>query len=236
VQGNDSITADEVQGAKRWIAQEIFRLCFTAVILFGLAGRLDWPGAWIVLIIYAVWITANTGILYRRSPGLLAERSKRQRSAIMADTVFLTIYGIAVISKYVLAGLEVRNASVPRWEADQVLIAAIMAALGYALVTWSMWANAYFPMVLRIQGERGQQVIDQGPYRFVRHPGYLGSAIFDLATPFVLGSSWALPAGIIAAIAIIIRAVREDRYLRENLEGYEDYASRVKSRLIPWFY
>lgn len=228
--------SDEIQGAKRWVVQEIFRTCMTAALLFGTSRRVDWPGAWIVLCLYMVWITANTLLLYKRSPGLLAERARKQRSAIMADTVFLAIYGVAVIAKYILAGLQVYTEGVPHWDGQIILRATLAAALGYGLVTWSMWANAYFPMVLGVQADRNQQVIDKGPYRFVRHPGYLGSALFDLATPFILGSSWALYAGIVASAAIIFRALREDRYLKENLTGYVEYTEKVQSRLIPWIF
>ena len=229
-------SAEERQGAKRWVIQEIFRTGMTGVILFGMSRRFDWPGAWIILALYLVWITANTLLLYKRSPGLLAERAKKQRSAMMSDTIFLAIYGFAVISKYLLAGLQVYIEGLPRWDWQTGMVAILVAIFGYGLVTWSMWANAYFSMVVRLQQERSQCVVDQGPYRFVRHPGYTGSAIFDLATPFILGSSWALYAGIVAVAAIIVRAVQEDNYLQKNLDGYKGYMQKVQSRLIPWVF
>lgn len=72
-----------------------------------------------------------------------------------------------------------------------------------------------------------------GPYRFVRHLGYVGAIIQSLAMPFLLGSLWALIPGGIAALLMIACTVLEDSMLRAELDGYEDYARRVRYRLLP---
>jgi protein-S-isoprenylcysteine O-methyltransferase Ste14 len=86
---------------------------------------------------------------------------------------------------------------------------------------------------VRIQREIGHRVVDAGPYRRIRHPGYLGLALWALGTPFALGSRWALlPAGVTAGY-IALRTALEDRFLQRDLEGYSQYAGRVRYRLLP---
>ncbi len=104
---------------------------------------------------------------------------------------------------------------------------------GNALFTWSMMSNKYFSTLVRIQIERNHTVSTGGPYSFVRHPGYVGYILFNFATPFILGSLWALiPAGTVF-ILLVIRTGLEDRTLKKELDGYKEYAKRVKYRLVP---
>jgi protein-S-isoprenylcysteine O-methyltransferase Ste14 len=86
---------------------------------------------------------------------------------------------------------------------------------------------------VRIQTDRGHTVCDTGPYRFVRHPGYVGLILQAVGVPILLGSFWALIPGVAAAVLISIRTSFEDRTLRAELPGYVDYVQRVRWRLIP---
>ena len=96
-----------------------------------------------------------------------------------------------------------------------------------------MAANAFFSAVVRIQDDRGHAVASGGPYRFVRHPGYSGSLAFELATPIMLGSLWALIPSGLNALLIVVRTALEDRTLNEELDGYREYAGQVRYRLLP---
>lgn len=223
----------ERRGAMRWLAREIFGVFFVAALLFGISGRLDWRGAWLTLAIYVVWIAANALLLMPRSPGLLAERGKRQKGMTKTDNIILGLFGIGVMLKYILAALQVRLGGSGDLGLAVTMIGLVLAGVGYGLVTWSMVANAYFSMVLRIQDERGQQVVCGGPYQYIRHPGYLGSALFDLGTPLVLGSSWAILPGVFNAVLMVIRTAHEDEVLFRNLPGYEGYAKETRYKLIP---
>jgi protein-S-isoprenylcysteine O-methyltransferase Ste14 len=106
-------------------------------------------------------------------------------------------------------------------------------AVGYGLAAWAMDANAYFSTVVRIQSERGHTVCRSGPYRFVRHPGYVGYTLQALGMPFLLGSLWALLPALVMAVAMVIRTVLEDRTLQAELPGYREYAQEVRYRLVP---
>jgi len=80
---------------------------------------------------------------------------------------------------------------------------------------------------------RGHTVATGGPYRYVRHPGYLGSILFQIATPLILGSLWALIPGVLAALLLVVRTALEDGTLQDELDGYNEYARRVRYRLLP---
>ena len=111
--------------------------------------------------------------------------------------------------------------------------ALVIAALGYALGTWAMASNPFFSLVNRIQEDRGHAVASSGPYQVVRHPAYVGTAVFELATPILLGSLWALVPGGLIALLTIIRTALEDKMLCRGLPGYQEYASKVRYRLLP---
>jgi protein-S-isoprenylcysteine O-methyltransferase Ste14 len=86
---------------------------------------------------------------------------------------------------------------------------------------------------VRIQDDRGQVVVDTGPYRLIRHPGYTGALAFTLATPFALGSWYALVRAVLTAAVLALRTALEDRTLQAELPGHAEYAARVKDRLLP---
>ena len=87
--------------------------------------------------------------------------------------------------------------------------------------------------MVRIQSERDHAVVTKGPYRFVRHPGYVGYNTALLATAVALGSTWALGLAAVGGSLVVVRCALEDRALREELPGYEAYAQQVRYRLLP---
>jgi len=112
-------------------------------------------------------------------------------------------------------------------------VALLILGLGWAIANWSMIVNPFFEKTVRIQSEHGHQVVDSGPYRYVRHPGYVGFVAWMLTTPILLGSSWAWAPALYAAATLVLRTHLEDRTLRNELAGYTEYSNRVQYRLIP---
>ena len=106
-------------------------------------------------------------------------------------------------------------------------------ALGSGLFSWAMITNAYFSTAVRIQDDRGHQVCTTGPYRFVRHPGYVGASLQSLVMPLMFGSLWALIPGALAVLMLVIRTTLEDQTLHEELDGYREYAQKTRYRLLP---
>ena len=112
---------------------------------------------------------------------------------------------------------------------------AALSAFAFAgfLQTWAMILNPFFSRVIRLQTECGHRVIQHGPYRFMRHPGYFGMSIGVPASALAIGSWLALiPAAAFSAI-ILRRAWLEDEFLRRYLFGYQAYATRVRNRVFP---
>ena len=227
------MTPEVRRGVVRWLRREVIGVLFVAATLFIPAGRLDWAMGWALVGLYAVWVSANALILIPRSPELLAERAQRKKGIKDWDAVLMSIVGILTLCKHIVAGLDVRygwTVQIPLWL--QIVTLAI-AVLGYALGTWAMAMNAFFSQIVRIQDDRGHTVVTDGPYQFVRHPGYAGVIAFELATPVMLGSLWALIAGVLAALLVIVRTALEDRTLHEELEGYTEYVQQTRYRLLP---
>jgi protein-S-isoprenylcysteine O-methyltransferase Ste14 len=221
------------RGVVRWLIREVLGVVFVALTLFIPAGTLAWPMGWALVALYAIWVAANAYLLIPRNPGLLVERASRKKSAKTWDTVIISIYGLTTLAKHIVAGLDLRFGWTEPIPLFVQLAALIVAALGYALVTWSMTANAFFSAVNRIQDDRGHSVASGGPYRFVRHPGYVGTIAFELVTPLMLGSLWALIPGVLSALLFVARSALEDRMLHRELDGYGAYAQRVRWRLLP---
>jgi protein-S-isoprenylcysteine O-methyltransferase Ste14 len=113
------------------------------------------------------------------------------------------------------------------------LAGLMVSIVGYAVFLWAMAANAFFAEGVRIQEERGHTVATDGPYRLVRHPGYVGAILGIAGAPFLLGSWWALAPAALALGGYIIRTALEDRTLQEELPGYREYAQHTRWRLLP---
>ena len=225
--------AETSRGVTRWLIREVMGVVLVALSLFIAAGRWDWFWGWALAAIYAAWTTASALILIPRDPELLAERATRSEGMKSWDTVILSIIGLLTLAKHITAGLDYRLHWTPPMPVVLQAAALLVAALGYALMTWAMVTNSFFSLVVRVQEERGHAVVSSGPYRFVRHPGYVGTIAFELLTPILLGSLWALIPGVLAALLTIVRTALEDKALLGELDGYGDYAERVRYRLVP---
>jgi protein-S-isoprenylcysteine O-methyltransferase Ste14 len=101
------------------------------------------------------------------------------------------------------------------------------------LSVWASAVNRFYSRLVRIQKERGHHVVSEGPYKYIRHPGYIGVIIFMLTTPLALNSMWTLTLGGALSLLLVIRTVLEDKTLQEELEGYTAYTQKVKYRLVP---
>jgi protein-S-isoprenylcysteine O-methyltransferase Ste14 len=219
-----------------WIVQTALGLVGYGVILFFSVGRLNWMWGWVFLDLLAAVLISHVLILVPINPELLAERSKGivQEGAKSWDKwVIFFAAGMGTLVTWVVAALDVRFEWSPSVSLALHVEGLIGSVLGWALFLWAMGANAFFSEAVRIQEERGHTVASDGPYRVVRHPGYVGAILALLATPLLLGSLWALiPAGL-ATVGYVVRTALEDRTLLEELDGYKEYAQQVRYRLMP---
>lgn len=213
--------------------QVAIMLLLQAVILFSSAGRLHWTWAWVYLAICLVSVSINGAIMLRTSPETIAERGRPKETKTWDKVVSGLWSLILFLVVPLVAGLDVRFGWTRELSSAWNIAGAVVLALGLGLAGWAMITNAYFSTAVRIQSERGQTVCRSGPYKFVRHPGYLGFILQSLGTPVVLGSWWALIPGITAAALMILRTALEDRMLQAELVGYQDFIHAVRYRLVP---
>jgi protein-S-isoprenylcysteine O-methyltransferase Ste14 len=213
--------------------QVVILLLVQGIILFLAAGTPKWIWAWAFLGIYLVGMMINGFFLIRANPETIAERGK----AKLEKDWDKLIGGLWSLVQFLLlplvAGLDARFGWTRDLSSNWNLLGAVGFAAGLELFSWALIANAYFSTVARVQKDRGQTVCKTGPYRFVRHPGYVGAILQSLAIPLLLGSIWALIPGVIAAALMAARTSFEDRMLQEELSGYKDYAREVRYRLVP---
>lgn len=222
------------QGIRLWILKALLSVALTALILFAASGDPGWDTGWLFLGAYVAWQTVTAVALYASSPELLAERSRAREGTAPGDRALAAIMGmVAPAVTWAVAGLDERfgwSGDVGAW----VQAAGFAVATGgYALTLWAMLANPFFSATVRIQRERGHTVATSSPYRWVRHPGYVGAILFQLGAPLLLGSLWALVPSAVAIPVFVLRTAREDRVLHEALDGYQEYARRVPYRLVP---
>jgi protein-S-isoprenylcysteine O-methyltransferase Ste14 len=198
------------------------------------AGTLAFPGAWAFIGLLGASGTAMILWLSKHSPSLLRERmaSPVQRTQKPWDRVFLMLFMLGFLGWMAFMGWDAARTgfnAVPLW-------LQVLGGFGIAINILGTWrtfrANAFAAPVVKIQ--EGQRVIDTGPYTIVRHPMYASALFLFIGIPLLLGSWLGLALSAILILAIAWRAVREERVLRAELSGYEDYAARVRYRFIPF--
>jgi protein-S-isoprenylcysteine O-methyltransferase Ste14 len=206
------------------------------LILFLVAGRWDWVWGWALLGVIAAFLAAHPLLLLPINPELLVEREKglRDEGVKRWDKVVSALAaGVMPLASWVVAALDLRWG----WTGSVVLslhlAGLVVNMLGLGLFLWAMVSNAFFAEGVRIQKERGHSVATGGPYGYVRHPGYAGAIVAQLATPFLLGSWWALLPSAASAALYVLRTALEDKTLRAELPGYAEYASSTRYRLVP---
>jgi protein-S-isoprenylcysteine O-methyltransferase Ste14 len=205
------------------------------VALFVPAGTVRWPAAWIFLALMMGFTIASSIWLLRNNPGLLVERMTGIGKADQEswDKVLLAITAVVFLGWLVLMPLDVvrfRWSRVPIWLQG---VGAVLLLVSFAMFHAVTRENAFLSPAVRIQTERGQDVVSSGPYRYVRHPMYAGVIPFVFGTTLLLGSWYGVLSGLLVIGIVARRAVLEERFLRERLEGYAEYMQRVRYRLIP---
>ena len=199
------------------------------LLLFGTAGRLDLPWFWALLAAHSLMMLVGLNII---DPGLKKERLRPGGPGL--DRGFRPMLLILALAHLVIAGLDAgRFGWSPAIPASARGAALVVYVAGFGLSLWAIWANRFFSPVIRLQTERGHHLIRGGPYAYIRHPGYVGLLLCLSSEAIVLGSLWSLLPVLPFALTVIRRTLLEDRFLRDNLTGYADYALAVRYRMAP---
>jgi protein-S-isoprenylcysteine O-methyltransferase Ste14 len=208
------------------LVQTIVWFGFMGAIIFFAAGTIDYAGGWLYLgEMIAASVVFGAHIM-RVDPGLLKERLKPpvQKDQPLADKLVLI-----PILLFIFGGMAFMAADAARWRWSMMPPAVQWAGCGLLLVAlsfihWVMRTNSFAAPVVK------------GPYAIVRHPMYLGALFYMAATSLVLGSWWGLVTVPFLALLFGIRIGVEEQTLRMGLDGYDDYARRVRWRLIPFIW
>ena len=221
-------------GKTEWqsIASLVISIAVIGVLLFLPAGTLDWPLGWWFIAAFVVGVLIAIAVLWRLNPEIFAARSRVQPGTKARDYVFLVFIFAGFFGLLPVAGLDFRFgwSAMPDWV---VVLGYALFFLSFAGQVWPQAVNRHFEPGVRIQTDRGQTVIDTGPYAIVRHPGYTSGSLLALSIPLMLGSWWALIPAAVVVLALIPRTLFEEETLRAELPGYTEYTQRVKYRWIP---
>jgi protein-S-isoprenylcysteine O-methyltransferase Ste14 len=217
------------------IIQLLFFIVLTPFLPLLISWRWGWWEAWVYGILSVLGFVVSRLLAARRHPDLIAERSRTMQhgNAQPWDKKLAPLMGLSGILVLVIAGLDVRLGWSPAFSLPVKILALVLIVGGYVLSSYALIENRFFSDTVRLQTDRGQQVVSSGPYRWMRHPGYAGALLIYLGTPLFLDSALAfLPIVLIFGL-YVIRTALEDGFLQEELEGYRDYAKRVRYRLFP---
>lgn len=203
------------------------------LLLFLPAGALDWRPGWLFVAVLVLGFGLSALILARVNPVIYRARSRFQPGTKGWDKSLLAVILPAMVAILPVGALDAGRlhwSEVPVW----IMVAGYAGMLaGIALTAWAQAVNPFFEPGVRIQSERRHRVVDTGPYRLVRHPGYVAALLLFFGMALALGSLWALLPAAVASALLVVRTAWEDRLLRAELPGYAEYARRVHARLIP---
>ncbi|MEZ5874516.1 MAG: isoprenylcysteine carboxylmethyltransferase family protein [Hyphomicrobiales bacterium] len=219
---------------KLWSRTAIY-LVVVAVLLFGAAGTVRWPAAWVYLALSAVMSIAGGLWLARHDPALLEERlgAVIQRDQKGWDRAFMLAMSVLWFGWLVLMALDARRYHWSDMPLALQVLGFILICLGSWIIGLTFRENSYAAPVVKIQKDRAHKVIRTGPYSYVRHPMYAGALLLIPGVPLLLGSWWGLAASLVFIVLLAGRAVLEERTLKAELDGYAAYAARVRYRLLP---
>ena len=216
--------------------QMVLRALLAPILLVGLlflvAGTWQYWQAWIYLTINMILLLLMSTVLSPNAE-LVEERLNPKEGMKGWDKFYFAVTTPMYIIALVLAGLDQRF----HWTTNMPLTvywaSVVIYILGQAIFQWARYTNQYFSSVVRIQKDRGQTVCKEGPYQYVRHPGYVGGFLFTITIGLVLGSWIATIPQVLAAAMIVWRTAREDKTLQAELPGYLEFTRETKYRLLP---
>jgi protein-S-isoprenylcysteine O-methyltransferase Ste14 len=231
IQSENKLNRDGVRG----IVSGFIGIFVGLIILLISAGKISWVNAWVFFGLILSYEIIYVGLFLKVNPELLNERGKVVKEGTkFFDKIYAVLYLPLYFSILIISGLDAVRYGwtiMPLWV---IFLGVVMFLSSWFLSLWAMVVNSYFECTVRIQEDRNQQVVTNGPYRIVRHPGYIAGIISFLAVPLILGSWWGLVPSSILILTVVIRSALEDRTLQRELAEYKNYTKVTRYRLIPF--
>lgn len=209
-----------------------------AVLLAGLlllAGRSDWSAAYPAAALYSFALIAFNARLQRQHPTLFSRRAQSGAGVPQTDRLLTPLMKLSVLATFGVAAWDA-GGSARSPAIGELVCGLVVFAAGWTALDWGARSNPYFEGMVRHQPEHGQVVVQSGPYRRVRHPGYSGFLLLFGAAPLLLASTWAWVPWSCFAVLTLLRIQVEETLLRGSLPGYADYCRQVRCRLLPWLF
>ncbi len=210
----------------------VVRCALAIAVLFGCAGTLEWSRGWFFIALTIVTLAVTIPVFCRENPEILRTRLQKTKGAKPVDKVIYVILMSAIFGCLAVAGFDARFG----WSSlsfEWTYLGLLLYIAGYIPVGLAMSTNPFIERTVRIQEERGHVAVTSGPYRVVRHPMYAGLLLIMAGWPLLLGSTWSYWPIAVVIVTLIVRTVLEDRTLRRELPGYEEYTKRTRYRLLP---
>jgi len=218
------------------LIQTLLSLGAIAIFLFVPAGTIYWSGAWIFLIetfvvsiVLGLWLSRHDPELLKERLRLPIQKGQSAQDKIVTGLIILLYFGWFAFMA--LDAVRFKWSTVPAWLQGPGALGVLLACyIGYL----TLRENTFAAPVVKIQKDRAQHVVSTGPYSYVRHPMYAGMIFYLFCAPLLFGSWWGLLWGCVLLGLFAIRIQVEEGTLRRELRGYNEYAERVRYRLIPW--
>ena len=224
-------------GIKQFIVLSILLSVQITVFFFSAGGIID-ARAWIFFCASFLHYSVSTAVQYKFNPELLVQRLKIKREGSkLWDEILMRVSNLTVLILIpVIAGFDIGRFLWSRLDIYFAVVGFVLFFVSTVLINWAMLVNPYFEQTVRIQKDRGHKMITSGPYKIVRHPGYLAGILYTLSIPLIIGSLYTIiPVGIYVLL-IVVRTLLEDRTLHRELDGYPGYAKKVRYKLLPWLW
>ncbi|HSV49527.1 MAG TPA: isoprenylcysteine carboxylmethyltransferase family protein [Candidatus Acidoferrales bacterium] len=202
-------------------------------LIFITAGTLNyWQG--ILYTSLTMGMLALSLVVVRKDTALISERLNPGKGIKSWDKIYWRLSMAFFFTALILACLDGgRFQWSPELPLTVYIVASVVYVCGYLVFLWARTTNRYFSSVVRIQSDRGQTVCQEGPYKYIRHPGYLGGLLYTSVTPLLLGSLWALIPIVMDLAIMVVRTWLEDKTLENELAGYREYKQKVRYRILP---
>jgi len=221
---------------KIYIARGFIATALGCCLFFLGAGNWSISRGWIYFVLMAIVVFLSNIIIATKNPGLLDQRSKMRKGSKKWDKIWLFtymlffMYGMPFIAGYDIGRL---GNQISGYSLHFGIFSLFLAVF---LSTWAMSVNKFFETTVRIQDDRDHYVISNGPYQYVRHPGYSAMIFWAVGFPLTVGSPLALCVGIPLLLALALRTYLEDKTLQRELAGYIEYTRKVRYKLIPYIW
>ena len=222
-----------VDAQKRVLMSALGGPLILLAIVFVSAGTFNyWQGFLYTALTLGVLVVSFLSI--RKNKELITERLTPGKGTKSWDKIYwrtaTALFFIALILACIDGG---RFGWSPPLPLAVYAVAVSLYILGNFFFLWARTTNEFFSSVVRIQKDRGQTVCQQGPYKYIRHPGYLGGLLYTAVTPLLLGSLWAMIPVAVTIALMIVRTSLEDKTLEAELTGYSEYKQKVKYKILP---